>query len=157
MTTLKLLGATLVGCTLLAACASTPDPGPSAASCKLPRVIDRPASVPSDVPVPDVIELTGSKVRKKFVVVDGHAKTSVKDLFDVSAKAITEGDFEIINTDYEGFEAELYFARGTSIAGIVRLREGPCDGYVSMNLLYDPLDTERGKKAIRKTRDLTRN
>lgn len=119
--------------------------------------MDRPVSLPADVPVPEVIEITNTKVRRKFVIVDGYAETSVKDLFETSGKAITDGDFEIINTDYEGFEAELYFARGTSIAGIVRLREGPCDDFVSMNLLYDPLDTEKGKRAIKKTRDLTGN
>lgn len=153
----RFAGAALVGCALLSACSSERMPDLSAASCKLPPAIDRPKDLSADVPIPDVIEITRTKIRKKFVIVDGFAKTTVKGLFDSAAETITEAKFDIINTDYEGFEAEIYFARAASIAGIARLREGPCDGYVSLNLLYDPLETEEGKKAVKKTRDLTNN
>ena len=155
MSVTRLAGALLVGCALVSACASDGEVAPSAASCTLPPRIDRPDDLPADFPIPEEIELTGTKVKKKFVIVDGVAEITVKGLFDSTGEAITDHDFEIITTDYEGFEAEIYFARGTDIAGIARLREGPCDGYVSVNLLYDPLETERGKKAVKKTRDLT--
>lgn len=53
------------------------------------------------------------------------------------------------------FEAELYFAKGNSLAGLASLREGPCDGYVKANVVYDPLETAEGRQAVRKTRRLT--
>ena len=57
--------------------------------------------------------------------------------------------------DFEGFEAELYFAKGNSLAGIAALREGPCDGYVKVSVVYDPLETAKGREAVRKTRELS--
>lgn len=68
---------------------------------------------------------------------------------------LTGKRFDIINTDYEGFEAELYFAKGDSLAGIASMREGPCDGYVQLNVVYDPLETAAGREAVRKTRRLS--
>lgn len=35
------------------------------------------------------------------------------------------------------------------------MREGPCDGYVRVNVAYDPLETKEGRTAVRKTRRLT--
>ena len=99
--------------------------------------------------------LTSAQVDKKFIAIEGFSERSVEDLFESVQPELTDKGFDIINTDFEGFEAELYIAKGESLAGIVALREGPCDGYVKVNVLYDPLETEEGRKAIRKTRKLS--
>ena len=99
--------------------------------------------------------LTSAQLDKKFIAIEGFSERSVEELFaDVQPDLIEKG-FDIINTDFEGFEAELYIAKAESLAGIVALREGPCDGYVKVNVLYDPLETAEGRKAVRKTRRLT--
>lgn len=99
--------------------------------------------------------VTSAQLTKKFISIEGFSERSVEDLFESMQPLLTEKRFDIINTDFEGFEAELYIAKGDSLAGIVALREGPCDGYVKVNVLYDPLETEEGREAIRKTRKLS--
>lgn len=94
-------------------------------------------------------------MKKKFIAIEGFSQRSVDELFEGVQPELIEKGFDIINTDFEGFEAELYIAKGESLAGIVALREGPCDGYVKVNVIYDPLETPEGRKAVRKTRRLS--
>ena len=125
------------------------------AACSPPAPIPTPADVPADFPWPDDVSLTKAQLKKQFVMLEGFSKRSVEELFaGIRPDVIAEG-FDIINTDYEGFEAEIYFAKENSLAGIASLREGPCDGYVKVNVIYDPLETAAGRKSVRKTRELT--
>lgn len=99
--------------------------------------------------------LTEFQVKEKFVSTEGYDERSVEELFDAARPALTDNGFDVVNSDYEGFEAELYFAKGDDLAGILALREAVCDGYVKVNVIYDPLETEAAKKAVRKTRRLS--
>jgi hypothetical protein len=111
--------------------------------------------VPADFPWPDGITLTRAELKKKFVTLEGFGDRSVEQFFASSRAELDDQGFDVINTDFEGFEAELYFAKRDSLAGIVALREAPCDGYVKVTVLYDPLETEAGRKAVRRTRRLS--
>ena len=126
-----------------------------AAACSLPPEIEVPENVPTDFPWPEGVNVTHAELSKKFVTITGFGERSVEDLFESTQTKLSEHGFEIINTDYEGFEAELYFAKGNSLAGIAALREGPCDGYVRVNVVYDPLETSAGREAVRKTRRIS--
>lgn len=126
-----------------------------ATKCEVPPTIELPSDVPDDFPWPPAVALTEARSEKGFVSLVGFGTQSVEELFASSRPVLTEKGFDIINTDYEGFEAELYFAKGDSLAGIVSMREGPCDGYVKVNVLYDPLETGAGREAVRKTRKLS--
>ena len=140
---------------LLAACSDDdPDVRPAAA-CKVPSEIEIPKGIPGDFPWPDGAFVTQAEPTKKFVTLTGFSERSVEALFETSREALVQNEFDIINTDYEGFEAELYFAKGDSLAGIAALREGPCDGYVKVNVVYDPLETAAGREAVRNTRRLS--
>lgn len=99
--------------------------------------------------------MTQAEPTQGFVAISGFGESSVEELFETIRTELTDKGFDIINTDFEGFEAELYFAKGDSLAGIASLREGPCDGYVKVNVVYDPLETAQGRDAVRKTRRLT--
>ena len=125
------------------------------ASCSLPPAIEAPAGLPLDLPWPDNVDLTEARSNKRFVALVGFGEGTVEDFFESARTALEEKEFDIINTDYEGFEAELYFAKGNSLAGITSLREGPCDGHVKVNVVYDPLETAAGREAVRKTRKLS--
>jgi len=142
----------LVGMT---GCSGSEDLGEPVAACTPPPTISAPSDIPADVPWPDAVALTKAQVKKKFVALEGFSQRSVEGLFEGVRPDITESGFDIINTDYEGFEAELYIAKGTGLAGIVSMREGPCDGYVKVNVIYDPLETAAGREAVRKTRKLS--
>ena len=114
-----------------------------------------PPDIPADFPWPGEVMVTQAELTKKFVTVTGFGRQSVQELFDTTHAELTDKGFDIINTDFEGFEAELYFAKGDSLAGIASMREGPCDGYVKVSVVYDPLETEAGREAVRKTRRLS--
>lgn len=99
--------------------------------------------------------MTRADVKNKFVTLEGFSERSVDDLFKIAQPTVIDKGFDILNTDFEGFEAEVYFAKANSLAGIVSMREGPCEGYVKVNVIYDPLETAAGRNAVRKTRKLT--
>ena len=145
----------LMSLPLFAACAAGSPEGRPAAACSLPPEIDIPRSIPADFPWPPDVFVTRAEPTKMFVAVTGFGEQSVEELFETTRAELTAKDFDIINTDFEGFEAELYFAKGDSLAGIASLREGPCDGYVKVGVVYDPLETAAGREAVRKTRRLS--
>ena len=125
------------------------------AACRPPSTIPTPTDIPADFPWPDDVALTKAQLKKQFVMLEGFSKRTVEDLFAGMRPDVIADGFDIINTDYEGFEAEIYFAKENSLAGIASLREGPCDGYVKVNVIYDPLETAAGRKSVRKTRELS--
>ena len=137
------------------ACADDGKGAAPSSPCTLPAQIPTPGGIPRDLPIPSDVMLTSAQVKKKFIAIEGFSERSIEELFKVIQPDLIEKNFDIINTDYEGFEAEIYIAKGESLAGIVAMREGPCDGYVKVNVLYDPLETPAGRKAVRKTRRLS--
>ena len=158
LSTPRRLGASLVVCAasvVLFACSGSEGEVRPAAACTLPPEIEFPGGVPDDFPWVDEVWVTQAESKKKFVTISGFSEESVEDLFEIMRRELDAEGFDIINTDYEGFEAELYFAKGNSLAGIAALREGPCDGYVKLNVIYDPLETAAGREAVRRTRRLS--
>lgn len=145
----------LVAALWLTGCAEEGDDDLPAAACSLPPNIEIPEGIPADFPWPDDVSVTQAETTKQFVAIGGFGDRTVEELFDTMRTELDDKSFDIINTDHEGFEAELYFAKGNSLAGIASLREGPCDGYVKVNVVYDPLETAEGRQAVRKTRRLT--
>lgn len=150
-----LSGAAMAALLLLGACSAEPNDIEPAAACSLPPPIDAVPEVPADFPWPEGITLTRAEVKRRFVSLEGFGERSVEQFFASSRAELSDQGFDVINTDFEGFEAELYFAKKDSLAGIVALREAPCDGYVKVTVLYDPLETEAGRKAVRRTRRLS--
>ena len=147
--------AILLSMALVAACSPGSPEGRPAAACSLPPEVEIPKGIPPDFPWPPDVFVTQAEPTEKFVAITGFGQQTVEELFETTRAELTDKDFDIINTDFEGFEAELYFAKGDSLAGIASLREGPCDGYVKVSVVYDPLETEAGRAAVRKTRRLS--
>lgn len=145
----------LVVCLFLGACSNERDLVDPVAACTPAPEIATPQDLPEDFPWPGDITLTRADVKKKFIALEGYSERTVEELFESVRPSITSAGFDIINTDYEGFEAELYIAKGAGLAGILSLREGPCDGYVKVNVIYDPLETAAGREAVKKTRELS--
>lgn len=140
---------------LSGACSDREGSEQPSATCTVPPEVEFPDGIPTDFPWPREISLTEARSTKGFVALTGFGEGSVEEFFESARGELDSKEFDIINTDYEGFEAELYFAKGNSLAGITSLREGPCDGYVRVNVVYDPLETAEGREAVRKTRELT--
>jgi hypothetical protein len=147
------LAAALTVC-LLGACSGETDDTRPVASCSVPPAIDAPV-LPDDFPELEDVSVTEARTKKEFIATEGFSRRSVDELFEGARPVLAGHGFDVVNSDYEGFEAELYFAKGDSLAGIIALREAACDGYVKVNVMYDPLETEAGRQAVRKTRRLS--
>ena len=97
--------------------------------CELPTT---PPELKEDV-LPDFFSLEGSVAVtraiefKKGMTASGELRGSVKQALTRYRAAVEEEGFDIVNQDYEGFEAELYLQRKKEI-GYLSLRESPCDG-----------------------------
>jgi hypothetical protein len=107
---------------------------------------------PRDLELPEELVVTAVQRSKGFVTVTGVADSSVEEIYGPSETALVDSGFTIINRDFEGFEAELFFAKGNDTAGAVRIRIGPCPDQVTLTILYDPLESKAGKDALQKAR-----
>ena len=50
-------------------------------------------------------------------------------------RSILDAGYEILSHDNEGFEAEIFFARGSEVGTII-MREGPCEGQATLKLRF---------------------
>jgi hypothetical protein len=144
----------VLGALVLGACSN--DPAASEPDC-VSRTLERDVDLPEQLPLTDDLEVVRARVKRDFLVVEAVQTTSVRELYESLRRAVAAQGYETIGTDFEGFEAEIFFARKTASAGALRLREGPCRGQVTVSLLYDPLDTKAGRRVLTKTRERIRD
>lgn len=51
-------------------------------------------------------------------------------------RSLLDAGYEILAHDNEGFEAEIFFARGSETVGTILMTEGPCPGQITLRLRY---------------------
>jgi len=73
-------------------------------------------------------------------VISARAAGEIPELAIAFQHVVTDAGFNIAGTDDEGFEAEVFFARGNNAAGQVVLSESACLGFVEVKIsvLDDP-------------------
>jgi hypothetical protein len=136
----------------LAGCSSGPR-GPRYSSCAEPLSAAKSITLPDDLPMVDEVELTNVKRERGFIAVTGVVTDrTVNDLYQPMARSVERNGFDILGQENEGFEAEVYFARATDVAGIASLRRGPCPEQVTYSVMYDPLETKKGRQVAARTR-----
>jgi hypothetical protein len=116
------------------------------------KPLERKAELPADFPVSRRLELTHFKERRGFLSARGIETRSVEELYTELRATVPKLGYDVIGNDYEGFEAEIFFARERKSQGVVSMREGPCRGLVTVSVLYDPVDTDEGRDMLHKTR-----
>ena len=92
--------------------------------------------LPRDLPMDALTEVVAASVRKGFLTARGVTETSIVELYPQLSRALLDEGYDIVNGDNEGFEAEIFFRRGRGTTGTYLLREGPCEGQVTLTLLY---------------------
>ena len=70
------------------------------------------------------------------------SEKTVVELYPPLARAVLAAGYSIVASDNEGFEAEIFFG-DDRVTGAYRLREGPCEGEVTVRLLFE----EKGTKS----------
>lgn len=112
---------------------------PSAAPtppCRSASPIADTSDLPHDLPVADLTDVVEVRIRKGFLAAQGTTEMSIVELYPRLSRALLDEGYEILSGDNEGFEAEIFFRRGRGTTGTYLLREGPCEGQVTLRLLY---------------------
>jgi len=88
----------------------------------------------------DLAEPTDVVERDGYLVISARAAGEIPELAIAFQHVVTDAGFDIAGTDDEGFEAEVFFARGNTAAGQVVLSESACPGLVEVRIsvLDDP-------------------
>lgn len=110
--------------------AARPEPCPSRAP-----VADL-SLLPKDVPLQRFATITELEIKGGFLGAEATTDTSIVELFPPLARALLNSGYDILSSDNEGFEAEIFFGRGKDVTGTFLLREGPCKDEVTIRLLY---------------------
>ena len=128
----------VTACLLLSACGSGGSGAGDGSSspCPTPPVVIDTSELPSDLPVADLTDVVEIRVRKGFLAAQAVTNLSVVELYPQLSRALLDNGYDIISGDNEGFEAEIFFRRGRGTTGTYLLREGPCEGQVTLRLLY---------------------
>ncbi len=104
--------------------------------CPAPTSHQDLALLPSDIPLDEWGVVDQLEVTDGFLAGRAISETQIVELYPVIARATVEAGYEILAGDNEGFEAEIFFARGKDTTGNYILREGPCPDQVTIRLLY---------------------
>ncbi len=92
--------------------------------------------LPRDVDLDRFATVTETSVADEYLNATAVAETTVVELDPQLQRALIDVGYQIIGHDNEGFEAEIFFARSEETLGTFRLREGPCEGQVTVRFLY---------------------
>lgn len=106
-------------------------------TCETPESIEDLSLLPQDIPLDEWATVHQIEVESGFLAARGVTETSIVELYPVVARATVDAGYTILSGDNEGFEAEIFFDRGQGTTGTYLLREGPCDGQVTIRLLYE--------------------
>lgn len=127
---------------LMAGCGGGDEP--VAQPCPSVSPVEDVSAIPDAFPVSELTEVIRVRVKHGFLLARGVGETTIVELYPQLSRALLDGGFEILSGDNEGFEAEIFFRKGGRTTGTYLLREGPCEGQVTLNLLYGPIPRRAG-------------
>ena len=116
------------------ACSGDDDPGSRAEACPTPSPFSDLSALPADIDLARYGTITRVTKRPSSVGASAVSRTTIVELYPPLARHVLES-YDIIASENEGFEAEIFFERGP-ITGAFWLREGPCEGDVTIKLLH---------------------
>lgn len=130
--------AALAAVLVLSGCGGGGDGDAASSSCPSPvSVDDRDLRLlPRDIPFAAHGVVTEVVVKRGFLGAEAVGETPIIELYPPLARAVLDARYDIVSSENEGFEAEIFFAKGRHITGAYRLREGPCKDQVTIRLLY---------------------
>lgn len=99
---------------------------------------------PDDVPIDEYGTLVQGTIDDDYYDAKVISDDLIVEIDPALQRSLVAGGYEIIGHDNEGFEAEIFFRRGEDTVGTIFMKEGPCDGQVSIDLLYTSPRLARG-------------
>ncbi|MDQ3963037.1 MAG: hypothetical protein M3277_03875 [Actinomycetota bacterium] len=91
---------------------------------------------PPDVPIDDYGTQVEGEVADDYLNAKVVSEDLIVEIDPSLQRSLVDAGYEIIGHDNEGFEAEIFFRRGADTVGTIFMKEGPCDGQVTIDLLY---------------------
>ena len=73
--------------------------------------------------------------KEGYIGAQAISEIQIVELYPEITRAINEGGYKQISGENEGFEAEVFFQKGPN-TGTFLLRKGPCEGQVTVRLIY---------------------
>lgn len=104
--------------------------------CPLPPAEGDEGLLPEDLPLAEHGVLAMTERKRGFIQARIVSETSIVELYPPIARSLLDSGYEILSGDNEGFEAEIFFTRRNAINGNLYMREGPCEGQVTLTLTY---------------------
>jgi hypothetical protein len=71
-------------------------------------------------------EVTKTKKSKRGILAALNVPYSVSEAFSRYSESVKKGGYEVVDDDFEGFEAELYLRKGDDL-GAVQIRRSTCE------------------------------
>jgi hypothetical protein len=71
-------------------------------------------------------EVTKTQESKRGTIAALNVPLSVSEAFSRYSESVRQGGYEVVDDDFEGFEAELYLRKGKDL-GAVQIRRSTCD------------------------------
>lgn len=104
-------------------------------TCPAPRAVSDPGLLVRSLGLDRVGTTTAADDRSGLSTATIVSSRSVGDLLPLMRARLSRDGYESLGEDDEGFEAEIYVARGNEVYGVVRLREDQsCEGRTSIQL-----------------------
>ena len=131
---LSLLGSLV----LLTSCGGDGEPKSAPTPCASPVAVDRRdlRLLPEDLPLAEYGVVTEVKLKRGYVGADAVTEARIVELYPPLARKVLDEGYQIVSSENEGFEAEIFFVGGKRITGAYRMTKGPCEGQVTLKLLY---------------------
>ncbi len=110
--------------------------GEPTVACVTPPPAQETSALPRDLPLAEFGTVTDAGRDGTNRYGEIITETTIVELYPPMARAVLDAGYEILSSENEGFEAEIFFAKGRKVSGAYRLREGPCGDLVTVRLLY---------------------
>ena len=102
--------------------------------CALPDAGGDPSLLPQELALAEYGVVAESGIKRGFLSARIVSETAIVELYPPIARALLDNGYEILSGDNEGFEAEIFFKQKKGVTGNLYMREGPCEGQVTMTL-----------------------
>lgn len=114
----------------LGGCGGTDDGGGAASSpspCLTPVAAPEATRLPQHLPLEEWGTVTEVISRGGFLGAEAISTTQIVELYPEIVRTLTQGGYELLGGDNEGFEAEMTFSNPKDRLTTLTLQQGPCD------------------------------
>jgi hypothetical protein len=108
-----------------------------------PSPVDDFSDLPPDVPIDDYGDVVSVSIDGGYLNARVISDQLIVELDPALQRQIIDAGYSVLAHDNEGFEAEIFFGRGQGTTGTIQMREGPCEGDVTIDLIYGSRRYER--------------